>query len=329
MRGANQQQYQAYVTLLKKHGPAIAQAFSEAVHKGARDVSVTALSAAIERGDIERIRVLLKLEPERMFALSEAVRSAFIGSGMAVESFAPIAAEFAFSGTQTIAEQWIVDNGARLVQDISDTAMGVARDVIQEGLRDGHGSAKVARELIGRGKAREGARIGLTRQQSRAVDNTRKNLQELDGEYLTRKWRDKRYDAQVRRAIKEGKPLSVSQIDTITGRYADRAERYRARSIGQVEARRGIAGGQDIAYRQLQDRPNVDSISKRWQWNPGNQQDPRPDHQAISGTVLPNDEPFVFPDGVRFMYPNDPAAPIDHTIWCHCTVFRRVKMAVD
>lgn len=326
MRGSKQHQDQVHAALLKKHGAAIAAAFREAVRAGARDVSAAALSRAIETGDIERIRVLLRLEPERMFALSEAVRSAFIDSGRSVELFAPSAAEFAFNGTQATAERWIAESGARLVQDISEAAMDTARDVIREGIRDGHGSAKIARDLIGRGKAREGARIGLTREQSRAVDNTRKNLEELDSAYFKRAWRDKRYDAQVRSAIKSGKPLTSSQVDTITGRYAERAERYRARSIAQVEARRGIQGGQDQAYRQLTERPNVEGVTKKWQWNLGAQQDPREDHQAMSGTVRQNHEPFVFPDGAALMYPNDPAAPISHTIWCHCTVFRRVQM---
>lgn len=310
--------------MLKKHGPKIAQAFRDAVRTGARTVPVPALSRAIETGDIDLIRALLRLD--QSFALEEAVRAAFVDGGRSVETIAPLAAEFAFNGKHAAAEQWIAANGARLVQGIRDEAVEVARDVILEGIREGHGSAKVARELIGRGRARDGARIGLTLEQSRAVDNTRKNLQELDGNYFKRAWRDKRYDAQVRRAIKDGKPLSASQIDTITGRYAERAERYRARLIAQQESRRSIQGGQDQAYRQLMDRPNVESVTKKWQWNLGAQQDPREDHQEMSGTILRNDEPFVFPDGARLMYPNDPAAPVKHTMWCHCTVFRRVNV---
>lgn len=329
MRGSKQHQQQVHDALLRKHGPAIAQAFREAVRNGARDVSVVELSRAIEIGDLERIRVLLRLEPERMFALSEAVRTSFVDAGRSVELFAPIAAEFAFSGTHAAAERWIADNGARLVSDISDTAMDVARDVIQEGVREGYGSAKIARELIGKGAKREGARIGLTQGQSRAVAATRKNLRELDNNYFSRKWRDRRYDRQVRQAIKDGKSLTQSQIDVIVGRYAERAEMYRARSIAQIEVRRGVAGGQDIAYRQLLERPNVESVTKRWQWNLGGQQEPREAHQEMSGTTLQNHEPFIFPDGSVLMYPNDPAGPVKHTIWCRCTVFRRVKMVTD
>ncbi|WP_230079793.1 hypothetical protein, partial [Alteripontixanthobacter maritimus] len=49
--------------------------------------------------------------------------------------------------------------------------------------------------------------------------NARQELEELNGEYFTRKLRDKRFDGIVRKAIATGKPLSVADVERIAGRY--------------------------------------------------------------------------------------------------------------
>ena len=56
----------------------------------------------------------------------------------------------------------------------------------------------------------------------------------------------------------------------------------------------------------------------------------REDHLAMNGVEVPQDEPFVLPDGSKVMFPGDISmgAPPEQTINCRCTMIEFIKDTV-
>ena len=319
-----------YDALLEKHGRQIAEAFRRAVRGAARNVNIEELSNAIAARDNSLISDLLGLSQDRLFPLLEAIRNAFNGSGMSVEKMTPQAASFNFDGRLPRAEQLIAEAAARLVQNITSEQMEMVREVLADGLIRGRSSKAVARDLVGRGRQLTGGAIGLTRQQAQAAIRARDELEDLSSDYFRRKLRDRRFDKTVRKAIKEDKPLSATQIERIVGRYRDRMEGHRALGIAQNETRGALSAGRDEGFRQALDRPGVEAVTKRWVWNDAGQQNPRIDHQRLSqAPARPFDQDFVMEDGTTMSHPHDPEAGPEHTMFCRCTAVYRVIMETD
>jgi len=314
-----------YDKLLAQYGPIIAKAFQRVIASTKNKIDEAKLIQAIETRDLSAMADAVGMTEAQVFPLTEAVRSAYVGSGMAVGE-AVVGGTFGFSAIQPRAARWITEATARLVQGIQDQSREMVQDVVRRGVAEGRSTAAMARDIIGRGKDNAGSRIGLTVQQSQWVDNMRNDLENLSANYFTREQRDRRYDARVRAAIKSGEPLNDDDINTITGRYAERFEKYRATGIARQETRGAVAAGQAEGYFQLADDPAVEKVTVGWQHNTGDQKEPRPDHVAMDGQVRELGEPFIMDDGTEMMYPHDPNGGPQQNANCHCSPFFRATL---
>lgn len=96
-----------------------------------------------------------------------------------------------------------------------------------------------------------------------------------------------------------------------------REERYRARTTAITESLRAHSVAQEES---IQQSPAVEE--KEWVHTGAYRNDPRPNHQAISGQVVPKDQPFTLTgdDGSTYypQYPRDPMLPAKESINCHC-----------
>ena len=96
-----------------------------------------------------------------------------------------------------------------------------------------------------------------------------------------------------------------------------RSERYRARMTAITEALRAHSVAQEES---IQQSPSVED--KEWVHTGAYRNDPRPNHQAISGQIVKKNEPFVLigADGSTYypQYPRDPSLPAGESIHCHC-----------
>lgn len=189
----------------------------------------------------------------------------------------------------------------------------------------------VALEMVGRlnratGK-REGGIIGLTSQQAGYVRRAREQIENGDAGYFDRKLRDKRFDGTIKRAIRDGKPLSRADVDKITGRYADRLLAHRGEVIARTESIAALHAGQFEAARQLVDSGKVraDQITKVW--DATGDVRTRLTHAAMDGQSKRLNEPFVSPSGALMMHPHDTTlgAPADEIISCRCFMAIKVK----
>lgn len=96
-----------------------------------------------------------------------------------------------------------------------------------------------------------------------------------------------------------------------------RDEYYKARRAALTEVLRAHSVAQ---HESIMQSPAVEM--KRWLHTGSYRNQPRENHAAFSGTVVPKDAPFMLPgrDGGTYpcMYPRDPALPASESIHCHC-----------
>lgn len=96
-----------------------------------------------------------------------------------------------------------------------------------------------------------------------------------------------------------------------------RNERYRARATAVTEALRAHSVAQEEA---IQQSPAVEE--KEWVHTGSFRNDPRPNHEAMSGQIVPKDQPFTLygaDGGVYYpQYPRDVVLPAGESVNCHC-----------
>lgn len=327
--------------LLQRQSVAVRKAFLEAMQKATNAVDRGELVRLLELGDVERAAALFRIERGTMFPLSEAIRDAFIGGGLAVADELPkgLSGVFGFDGRHDRAVALAERQAAELVTNISEDAIANARKVIVDGLDTNRSLNSVARDLVGRkvGRQRVGGIIGLTEPQTDRMINLRSMLGDPEqiGDYFKDadmkipryKESDRRFDAMVRRAIKSGKALPAADVDRIGDAYKAKASGNRAKVVARNEAFTAQAAGREEAYQQLLDDGKVEAVTKKWQH--GFSKEPREDHLRMDGETIDFDEVFVMDDGARMRFPHDPAGGPEHSISCRCTCVYRVKLPRD
>ena len=204
----------------------------------------------------------------------------------------------------------------RLISEITEQQ----REAISQSLIDG-----LTRGLNPRQQAIDVRRsIGLTAPQRRAVENYRLALERGSADALDRQLRDRRSDRTVQRAIREGRPLSARQIDSMVERYRSRTLRYRARVIARTESLRAVHAGADEGYRQILESASVDVAEIERTWNTARDERVRPTHVAASGQKRGLDESFVV-GGALLRYPGDSRGSARETVHCRCRVSVRIR----
>jgi hypothetical protein len=199
-------------------------------------------------------------------------------------------------------------------------------------MADGRGPRSVALDLVGRidpvSKSRVGGAIGLTESQSEWAINARKELEDLNPNYLTRKLRDKRLDGAFKKAIKSGEAMPEKQIDAAVSRLQARTLRYRGENISRTEALSALSQGQNTAIQQAIDTSELDAETMKF-WDSSGDSRTRPDHVAAENNYpdgIPFDQSFNV-GGTMMRWPRDPAGGAKNVINCRCKLKTRVNFA--
>jgi hypothetical protein len=315
---------------LDRYVPEIAAAFERAVYTARARAEIAEIERLLALGDVDGLIELLRLDGPLLSALEEAVRGTYIGGGQgAVAGMQQaLVATFAFDGGSPRARAWIEQNGANLVQGIVDDSREAIRRFVTAALSgEGRSLRAVALDIVGRigpQRIRTGGIIGLTAEQTDYVIRAREELTRLDPHYFTRTRRDARFDGMVRRAIRDGRSLSVAEIDRIVGRYKDRLLQRRGETIARDQANTARAASRREAMAQILERPDVEAVTKRWQL--GFPREHRPNHVALVGTVIDYDEQFDLGDGITAHGPHDDSLPASEKLGCQCTIVYRVRL---
>ena len=318
--------------LLAKLEPAVQEAFNVAIQAARRQVNVTALIEALDRGDLGAAVRLLQLPQGVLFPLEDAIRAAYVEGGKMVAIAAP-SALIGFNGSTPGAVAWLQELSSTRIQGIVDDTLEATRAALVAGRDQGMGSKAIARMITGtkQGTQRVGGILGLTTQQTDSIMSGRAKLASGDPklmrEYLNLKLRDRRYDAQIKKAIAEGRAITGPALDKILEAHKSKALAYRGKLIAKNETFSALEAGRREAIAQALQNPEVEGASKRWQHNLS--QEPREDHVAMSGTVVEYAADFAFPDGTRMKYAHDPDGGASHNLGCRCITVYRIRMRTD
>lgn len=318
--------------LLDKLEPAAARAFLRAVANIRSRSRLRDLEAAIQLQDIDRVMRVVGLSSGAWADVTEAVRRAYIEGGALVAADAPSQLGFVFDINNPQAQAWLATHSSNFVTRINQDQREAIRSVLAAGFDAGRNPRSIALDIVGRinratGR-RDGGIVGLTSQMSVYVQNARSELENLDAGYLTRKRRDKRFDRLVQRAIADGKPLSATDINRITGRYADRLLKLRGDNIGRTEVLGSLNQGMDQALRQAVDENLVRPEGIKRIWDATGDSRTRPDHVAADGQEVGLNEPFRV-GGASMMHPGDFGAPASQVINCRCVVRQEVDWLAE
>lgn len=314
------------------------EAFIAAIQAITDSVLVSELTEAVELGQFDRVFALLNVTNAVFRPVIRVFETAFerfaINKG---ESFpkrlqTPSGSMmFRFDMTNPRAERWLKNQSSDLITRIQDETRQNIRSVLADGMQSGRNPRNVALDIVGRHDAQTGKRvggiIGLSRNQENWVRSARTKLEQLDETYFNMRLRDARFDATVRNAIAQGKPLSVETIDKLVTRYKDRALKARAENIARTEMAQSLNQSEYEATKQAVDSGAIRAQAVTREWDSSGDSRVRPAHRIMDGQRVGLDEAFTAPDGQKLMFPGDSSlgASIALTGGCRC----RVKTVID
>lgn len=320
----------------------IREAFAAAFRDISDTVILKQLTEAIEIGDYETVWRLLGVMPGSLRPLTLAIEQSFEeGARWIAQNYPKIVQTndgkgvFRFNILNPRAQEWLSYKSGTLITNITEDARQSVRNTMEGGMIAGRNPRAVALDIVGRYDRATGGRvggtIGLTPQQQGWVANVRQRLLYAhvngvgrDGaeRYLTMALRDKRFDGVVRRAMEDGKPLTVEQIDRLVTRYADRTLKYRGDMIARTEAMESLSAARYESTKQVVESGAAREKDVKRKWDATADTRTRHSHVEMEGQTVGLNEPYVSPvTGARLMYPHDRSlgAPAEELIACRCT----------
>lgn len=284
----------------------------------------------LENGDIEGALRAVGIDAVSFRPFDKSIANAFEAGGEATAASIPVTkaadgfrAVFQFSVRNPEAELWLRNYSGDLIKDIVDDQKTAVRNFLSAGLEQGANPRTTALDLVGRiNKAtgdRESGVIGLTSSQENWVRNYAAELaSDEPTAALERNLRDRRFDATVARAEREGRTLTQAEIDPMVRAYRARALRYRAEAISRKETITALHQAQEMAMQQAIAKGAVDRTAVTFIWRTAHDKRVRDSHRTMDGQVRREGVPFVTGAGAHLLFPGDPSGPASETVNCRC-----------
>lgn len=327
-------QQQHIEELLAKYDDAIRDAFLASIRDIVDRAQLGRIIERLERGDIDGAVRALNIEPAAFQPLDTAIRQAFVEGGTATAATIPPTKDpfgatiiIRFDVRMPSAERWIANHSSNAITEIVEDQRIAVRAALTEGLAAGINPRATALNVVGRispatGR-REGGIVGLSSVQERYAANARAELLSGDAgrmkRYLGRQRRDRRFDNQVMRAIKEGRAVDAETVNRIIGRYGDRLLALRGEVIGRTETMASINAARHEAWEQAAAKGGFLASSVRKVWVATRDLRTRDSHRNLNGDSVGLNERFK--NGL--LYPGDAAGPISELANCRCRLIYR------
>lgn len=321
---------------------ALLRAFRDAIQSVKDQAVISEIAALLDANDVEGVVTLLQLDLGTFRPIENATRAAYEkGGDIGAEQIGRFPAKggagtlvLRFNVRSPRAESWASQLSSKRIVEMAEETKAVVRNVLTDALAQGQGVRTTALDLVGRidpmTRKRTGGYIGLTENQAQWAKNARRELNELNPNYLTRELRDRRLDGAFKRAVKDGKPLTSKQIDTAVSRLQARALRFRGEAIAQTESLQALSEGQNEAIQQALEAGEVeDEFTRKFWRSTGAGKEPRVDHLAVESDYpegLPMNEPFIV-GGEAMQRPREPGASAENVIRCKCYLSTRINFA--
>lgn len=331
-------QHERLALLTAEFQPIVRAVFIEAIADIRSRITLRLLIERLERRDIAGAVEVLHIEREAFSQFETAIARAYEGGGISMAEQLMLRDPqghrivFRFGVRNPEAEAWLREHSATAVTQIVDGQLQGIRTALAESMSQGGNPRTTALSIVGRvnratGK-REGGLIGLTAQQTAFVTTARRELlsgsAEVMRNYLTRERRDRRFDAAVQKAIREGRALPVDMVDRIVGRYSERLLALRGELLARTETMFALGQSRHDAMRQAiaAGKVSADLVTKHWRSAGDNRV--RHTHRVLNGKSVGFDESFQSPSGNRLRFPGDPAASSGEITGCRCTLEYRI-----
>lgn len=325
-------QRQVYADLLERYGRSVADAFLRAIDNIRSAAEVQRLTAAIEAGQYEEALDALHIEPEAFNEIADRIREAHTEAGRATADQMPkrnpdgTALVIRYDGRNPEAEVRLAQQSSDLITRLTDEQRQNARMILADGMRRGQNPKVTALDLVGRVSRATGKRvggvIGLSGPQVEYVQSAKDELASgnpaLMRNYLTRTLRDRRFDASVRKAIREERPVEPAIASKAITAYENRSLRSRGELIGKHEVFTAMESAKEQAFRQAVASGKVAESAVTKTWKHFSSRNPRHQHIVMNGKKVGLNGFFIMPDGTVMKHPHDPAAPVRHTAGCLC-----------
>ena len=307
--------------LLDQQERRIADIFRTAIANLRDDLDLNRLANLIEQGRLNEAIEELQHAAE---ALGAASNVAFVTSGQSTADFLSNAGLGRIVFDQVNVGAVAIMQAARLemIREFTNEQRRAVQLAVMTGIEAGLNPRVQARNF------RDS--IGLTSRQWAAVANYRRALEAVGSDEgsaadaLARELRDRRGDAQIRRAIRETRPLPTEKIDWLVERYRSRFIIYRSETIGRTEALRAVNAGNEEMYRQAIEAGMIDPADLRRTWQTRRDGRERQTHMLLHGQTKRWGEAWRTIHG-EIRFPGDPQAQASEVIRCRCAISTRIR----
>ena len=325
----NQPSKRKYLRELDRLEPALRKEYFRWVASRVESISVSDLERMVRSGDVEGIVELIDVD-QTIGEVTEQIRDTYKAGGQ----FEAPATQVEFNMRNPRAEAWLASDSSRFVTNITEGERANVQRAVAGGMERGQNPRQTALDIVGRRSGvtgrRKGGLIGLSGPQGEAVEAARSQLSSGDPsemrKYLNKQRRDKRYDAMVKRAIRDGRPLTKAEVNKIVGRYSDRLLQLRGETIARTESVHAFNAAREESWQQAYQSGKTDPryVTKTWSATMDNKV--RDTHASLNRDQKPAREPFRTSAGNYLNYPGDTSmgAPPEEIINCRCYVERRV-----
>lgn len=315
--------------LERKAHKALMDAYLASVQRALERMNYSEAKRLIETYGIQELIARFSISPDDLLPLRDELENVFFTAGTNFQLPGRLK-QLPFNRRHLAAEEAIMSEGGRLIVDISEGSREAVQNAVARGLRTGASPHKIAQDIVGtfdRAKqVRTGSIVGLAPVQEQWADRAEKELSGLDPNYFTRVLRDKRYDATVRKAIRDGKPLPTADIIRMTRRYRDRLTTYRAQTIARTEAHTVLNMGRYQKVLQNAEAAGLGPEAITAIWRAARDGRTRDTHGSLNGDRAQFGTPFRSSGGARMRYPGDRSlgAGAEEIVNCRCTLTFKV-----
>ena len=318
----------------------VLRAFRDVIQSIKDQASINEVTRLLVVGDVDGVIELLQLDEATFEPFEDAIRQAYRTGGLTGADQIgqiPISAgtvQARFSLALPTSSEWLANLSSRLITEVADKQVRMVRERLTESLAQGVNPRQSALDLIGRVNRvtgnREGGFIGMTSRQAQWVANARAELESLDSDYFTRELRDRRFDASVRKAIKNEQPLGRDQINRMIVAMQNRTVAFRGQNISKTETLNALRAGQYEAIRQAAQKGGLGLSEVTKGWDATGDARTRVDHLLMEQTYLkdpiPFNQVFIAPDGSALRFPGDTSlgASASQIVRCRCRGVYRI-----
>lgn len=321
--------------LVDRLAPAVAKAFLESIADISSEAKLYAIIAHLKANRFDLALQALNLDPAFFEPFQDAMRDAYIAGGREAMAALPAIPDpfgntlaIRFNGRNPRAEVWLNNLSSTRVTEILEDAREAIQERLERGMIAGRNPRSVALDIVGRLDAgqtrRVGGVIGLHSRDITAADNALAQLRSGDPAqmraYLRRKTRDKRFDAIVRQAIRDGKPVSASDANKMINRMRTILLRKRGEMVARTEMHQALHHAQNEGLDQLVDAGHLTNEQIMRTWRTARDNDVRDSHADMEGQRRQQGQPFITGNGYRMLFPGDTSlgAPASEVIHCRC-----------